>query len=116
MVICNPLFGLISHFGLLKYVSVHTHRNIFLSFFLSLFHLSSTNQPQWFHIFLEEINNIKQRLSVFLQSVNDGSERASSSLFQVDFIPRVIPPPGEGQRIYDLDPYLKGHRAHLDYR
>lgn len=29
---------------------------------------------------------------------------------------RVIPPPGTGQRIYEIDPYLKDHQAHLDYR
>jgi 1,4-alpha-glucan branching enzyme len=30
--------------------------------------------------------------------------------------PRVIPPPGDGQRIYEIDPMLKGFRNHLDYR
>lgn len=29
---------------------------------------------------------------------------------------RSIPPPGSGQRIYDIDPYLSSHRGHLDYR
>lgn len=27
-----------------------------------------------------------------------------------------IPPPGPGQRIYEIDPLLSGHREHLDYR
>lgn len=30
--------------------------------------------------------------------------------------PRVIPPPGDGQRIYEIDPMLEGFRGHLDYR
>lgn len=30
--------------------------------------------------------------------------------------PGVIPPPGSGQKIYEYDPYLEAHRAHLDYR
>jgi 1,4-alpha-glucan branching enzyme len=30
--------------------------------------------------------------------------------------PRVIPPPGDGQRIYQIDPMLEGFRNHLDYR
>ncbi|XP_073114108.1 1,4-alpha-glucan-branching enzyme 1, chloroplastic/amyloplastic isoform X2 [Elaeis guineensis] len=30
--------------------------------------------------------------------------------------PRFIPPPGTGQRIYEIDPSLEGHRAHLHYR
>ncbi|OEL19739.1 1,4-alpha-glucan-branching enzyme 2-2, chloroplastic/amyloplastic [Dichanthelium oligosanthes] len=30
--------------------------------------------------------------------------------------PRVIPTPGDGQRIYEIDPMLEGFRNHLDYR
>nr|CAB3486970.1 unnamed protein product [Digitaria exilis] len=30
--------------------------------------------------------------------------------------PRVVPPPGDGQRIYQIDPMLEGFRNHLDYR
>lgn len=30
--------------------------------------------------------------------------------------PKVIPPPGTGKRIYDIDPSLLGHREHLDFR
>lgn len=33
-----------------------------------------------------------------------------------DFTVRSIPPPGGGQRIYEIDPYLLNHREHLDYR
>nr|GMD39570.1 starch branching enzyme II [Ipomoea batatas] len=29
---------------------------------------------------------------------------------------RAIPPPGLGQRIYEIDPLLKNFRDHLDYR
>ncbi|GMP50010.1 hypothetical protein CsSME_00016796 [Camellia sinensis var. sinensis] len=29
---------------------------------------------------------------------------------------RSIPPPGTGQRIYEIDPLLTSHREHLDYR
>ena len=27
-----------------------------------------------------------------------------------------IPPPGAGQRIYEIDPLLTNHRQHLEYR
>jgi 1,4-alpha-glucan branching enzyme len=27
-----------------------------------------------------------------------------------------IPPPGDGQRIYQIDPMLEGHRTHLQHR
>lgn len=29
---------------------------------------------------------------------------------------KSIPPPGTGQRIYEIDPFLKEHHEHLDYR
>lgn len=29
---------------------------------------------------------------------------------------RSIPPPGDGQKIYEIDPILKDFRAHLDFR
>lgn len=29
---------------------------------------------------------------------------------------RSIPPPGTGQRIYEIDPLLNSYREHLDYR
>ncbi|XP_042045963.1 1,4-alpha-glucan-branching enzyme 2-2, chloroplastic/amyloplastic-like [Salvia splendens] len=29
---------------------------------------------------------------------------------------KIIPPPGNGQRIYEIDPMLSSHRQHLDYR
>lgn len=29
---------------------------------------------------------------------------------------KTIPPPGTGQKIYEIDPLLKGFRDHLDYR
>ncbi|XP_041998026.1 1,4-alpha-glucan-branching enzyme 2-2, chloroplastic/amyloplastic-like [Salvia splendens] len=29
---------------------------------------------------------------------------------------KIIPPPGTGQRIYEIDPMLGSHRQHLDYR
>ncbi|KAL1568377.1 1,4-alpha-glucan branching enzyme [Salvia divinorum] len=29
---------------------------------------------------------------------------------------KIIPPPGTGQRIYEIDPMLSSHRQHLDYR
>ncbi|XP_021716832.1 1,4-alpha-glucan-branching enzyme 2-2, chloroplastic/amyloplastic-like [Chenopodium quinoa] len=29
---------------------------------------------------------------------------------------RSVPPPGNGQRIYEIDPLLKNYRTHLDYR
>ncbi|RDX73804.1 1,4-alpha-glucan-branching enzyme 1, chloroplastic/amyloplastic [Mucuna pruriens] len=30
--------------------------------------------------------------------------------------PKIIPPPGSGQKIYDIDPSLLAHREHLDFR
>ncbi|CAK8544033.1 unnamed protein product [Lathyrus sativus] len=30
--------------------------------------------------------------------------------------PKIIPPPGAGQKIYEIDPLLQAHRQHLDFR
>lgn len=30
--------------------------------------------------------------------------------------PKVIPPPGAGQKIYEIDTFLQAHRQHLDFR
>ncbi|XP_074580303.1 1,4-alpha-glucan-branching enzyme 2-2, chloroplastic/amyloplastic-like isoform X2 [Curcuma longa] len=35
---------------------------------------------------------------------------------EVEGQPKSIPPPGSGQRIYEIDPTLKGFSGHLDYR
>lgn len=29
---------------------------------------------------------------------------------------KSVPPPGDGQRIYEIDPLLRNHQEHLDYR
>ncbi|KAJ4733665.1 hypothetical protein LUZ62_075174 [Rhynchospora pubera] len=43
-----------------------------------------------------------------------GEESMSEEV--VEEKPRVVPPPGDGQRIYQYDPMLEGHRGHLEYR
>jgi 1,4-alpha-glucan branching enzyme len=30
--------------------------------------------------------------------------------------PKIIPPPGTGQKIYEIDPFLEPYRQHLDFR
>lgn len=30
--------------------------------------------------------------------------------------PRTVPPPGDGQRIYEIDPMLRSYKDHLNYR
>lgn len=30
--------------------------------------------------------------------------------------PKIIPPPGTGQKIFEIDPFLQAHRQHLDFR
>lgn len=30
--------------------------------------------------------------------------------------PKIIPPPGTGQKIYEIDSFLKAHSQHLDFR
>jgi len=30
--------------------------------------------------------------------------------------PRIVPPPGDGKKIYEIDPMLRTYNNHLDYR
>lgn len=46
--------------------------------------------------------------------VDGAAIKAKASV--VEEKPRVISPPGDGQRIYEIDPMLQGYRGHLDYR
>ncbi|KAL6841200.1 hypothetical protein ACP4OV_028973 [Aristida adscensionis] len=47
---------------------------------------------------------------------NIGRVTAGAKESVVEKKPLVIPPPGDGQRIYQIDPMLEGYRSHLDYR
>lgn len=52
-----------------------------------------------------------------LEDTSDPLEvTASTKTVETLEIKRTIPPPGTGQRIYEIDPALNGHRKHLDYR
>lgn len=44
------------------------------------------------------------------------SDKVNKGLEKSEEKQRIIPSPGAGQRIYEIDPLLKDHRAHLDYR
>ena len=46
-------------------------------------------------------------------SVSDGGK---VDILSDEAKPRIIPPPGAGQRIYEIDPSLLSHREHLDFR
>ncbi|XP_024527573.1 1,4-alpha-glucan-branching enzyme 2-2, chloroplastic/amyloplastic [Selaginella moellendorffii] len=48
-----------------------------------------------------------------IQAFRDGSLKLKE---QDAALPKVVPPPGDGQRIYEIDPYLKNYRDHLEYR
>lgn len=65
---------------------------------------------------LDELENDPDKITEKLQTLKEENEKLKSHLTQSDSNQRVIPPPGDGQRIYELDPYLKKHRDHLDYR
>lgn len=58
--------------------------------------------------------------------VEDGTviaeDRASVSVNSSNLVkekevkPRTVPPPGNGQIIYEIDPMLRSYKDHLDYR
>ncbi|KAG4913504.1 hypothetical protein JHK82_054089 [Glycine max] len=57
-----------------------------------------------------------------LVDVNIPAKKASVSVGRKSKIvsdevkPKIIPPPGTGQKIYEIDPSLLAHRDHLDFR
>lgn len=40
--------------------------------------------------------------------------QTKKKIFEVK--PKIIPPPGTGQKIFEIDPFLQAHRQHLDFR
>lgn len=42
--------------------------------------------------------------------------KRKTSTKKIEAKPRTIPPPGAGQKIYEIDPSLLSFRQHLDYR
>eukprot|EP00897_Mesotaenium_endlicherianum_P007732 jgi/Mesen1/6988/ME000364S06162 len=60
----------------------------------------------------EETKRVEEQIKV-LREENDRLREAVGSVQQK---PRTIPPPGDGQKIYEIDPFLTNNRDHLDYR
>uniref|UniRef100_A0A8R7PG48 Glycosyl hydrolase family 13 catalytic domain-containing protein n=1 Tax=Triticum urartu TaxID=4572 RepID=A0A8R7PG48_TRIUA len=50
-----------------------------------------------------------------VETITDGVTKGVKELV-VGEKPRVVPKPGDGQKIYEIDPTLKDFRSHLDYR
>lgn len=77
-------------------------------------------------ILVEESEEEMNQASVSLgETMNDlGSNSKSTSVSEevveseevVKEVKRSIPPPGNGQNIYELDPLLRNYRTHIDYR
>lgn len=47
---------------------------------------------------------------------DSNSDEVNVEIEKLEEKQRNIPPHATGQRIYEIDPLLKAHRAHLDYR
>lgn len=50
---------------------------------------------------------VEKLSAVLYETISDESKRIRN---------RVVPPPGIGQNIYEIDPTLSNYRGHLDYR
>ena len=64
---------------------------------------------------VEEKTEPSQVIEGVSETETDGLAVASKASLMEEK-PRVVPPPGDGQRIYQIDPMLEGFRNHLDYR
>lgn len=71
-----------------------------------------------------EVNDEQESASSSLVG-DDGRAQSEDSSARIDGTksiekdaarPRTIPPPGTGQRIYEIDPLLNSHHEHLNYR
>lgn len=49
-------------------------------------------------------------------SVFDSSYNDAKVVKERGVRPRVVPPPGDGKKIYEIDPMLRSYSNHLDYR
>ncbi|XP_068661481.1 1,4-alpha-glucan-branching enzyme 2-2, chloroplastic/amyloplastic-like [Aristolochia californica] len=49
-------------------------------------------------------------------TLESAPEKVMESEPEVEDVKRCVPPPGDGQKIYEIDPTLMVHQAHLDYR
>ena len=56
-----------------------------------------------------------ERTQGIVEKITDGVTKGVKEL-SVEEKPRVIPKPGDGQKIYKIDPMLEDFRSHLDYR
>lgn len=61
--------------------------------------------------FIQSEDAIHDKLD-FVTSTSDHKDKEVQTIVAK----RSIPPPGDGQRIYEIDPLLRNHRDHLDYR
>ncbi|XP_058003419.1 1,4-alpha-glucan-branching enzyme 1, chloroplastic/amyloplastic isoform X2 [Hevea brasiliensis] len=86
---------------------------------------SSTEQLETPGTILEEPqvpNDAESFVMDDAKNVDDEVKKESVPLHEIVSIgkseskPKSIPPPGSGQRIYEIDPSLTGFRHHLDYR
>ena len=64
---------------------------------------------------VEEKTEPSQVIEGVSETETDGLAVASKAPLMEEK-PRVVPPSGDGQRIYQIDPMLEGFRNHLDYR
>jgi 1,4-alpha-glucan branching enzyme len=51
-----------------------------------------------------------------VETLTDAVTKGVEELVVEEEKPRVIPKPGDGQKIYKIDPMLEDFRSHLDYR
>ncbi|KAM7255145.1 hypothetical protein ACFE04_020386 [Oxalis oulophora] len=60
--------------------------------------------------------SVKDKDTNILTKEGDGKSSTLHSISITEDGKRSVPPPGNGQKIYEIDPNLTGFRNHLDYR
>eukprot|EP00249_Psilotum_nudum_P019294 c27182_g1_i1 orf=709-3138(+) len=65
---------------------------------------------------LDDLEEEAEKIKHSIRDLEDGSEKICHHLDEDNLLPKFVPPPGDGKAIYKMDPLLRGHQVHLDYR
>lgn len=64
----------------------------------------------------EDVSHDSETNAVPIQAIKEQTNKPMQNRVEPENRPKVVPPPGSGQKIYEIDPLLNNYRAHIDYR
>eukprot|EP00270_Netrium_digitus_P010440 TRINITY_DN323_c0_g1_i5.p1 TRINITY_DN323_c0_g1~~TRINITY_DN323_c0_g1_i5.p1 ORF type:complete len:870 (+),score=237.80 TRINITY_DN323_c0_g1_i5:78-2612(+) len=64
----------------------------------------------------EDVAKAEREVEEQIKALREENAKLRERMVFAQTAPREVPPPGEGKRIFDMDPTLNNHRIHLEYR